>query len=101
MTGRSRDTRETRGRGGRSSRGADETIVFDPPPRRGSGGGGGRRGRDDEGGGRRGRGDEGGGRVRLMDLCSDWLSMIVAIRQVADPTLDAESIRNRTLELKS
>jgi type VI secretion system protein ImpK len=36
-----------------------------------------------------------------MDLCSDWLSMIVAIRQIADPTLDADSIRNRTLELKS
>jgi type VI secretion system protein ImpK len=36
-----------------------------------------------------------------MDLCSDWLSMIVALRQVADPNLEAALIRNRALELKS
>lgn len=39
--------------------------------------------------------------MRLLDLCSDWLSMIVALRQVADPTLDAEKIRTRSLELKA
>lgn len=87
-------SRDTRGRGGRSARGADETIVFDPPSRRG--GGGGRRGGRDDGG------REGGeGRARLMDLCIDWLSMIVAMRQVADPSLSADAIRTRTLELKS
>ena len=94
MTLRGEGSRGTRARRGRSSRGADETIVFDPPPRRG---GGGRRG----GGRDEGDGEGGGGRARLMDLCSDWLSMIVAIRQVADPTLDAALIRTRTLELKA
>src|SRR5262249_36809636 len=66
--------------------------------RRGGGGGGGRRGRDrddDNGNG------DGGSRIRLVDLCSDWLSMIVAIRQGADPSLDPQAIRNRTLELKA
>jgi type VI secretion system protein ImpK len=81
--------RGTRGRGGRSSRGGDETIIFDPPPRRG---GGGRRSSEGE--------PPGGSRVRLVDLSSDWLSMIVAIRSSTDGRLDANLIRNRTLELK-
>src|SRR5262249_5073494 len=80
--------RGTRGRGGRSSRGGDETIIFDPPQRRG-------------GGGRRAEGEPpGGGRVRLVDLCSDWLGMIVAIRSSTDGRLDANLIRQRTLDLK-
>jgi len=80
--------RGARGRGGRSSRGGDETVIFDPPPRRG-------------GGSRRSEGEPpGGGRVRLVDLCSDWLSMIVVIRSSTDGRLDANLMRTRTLELK-
>lgn len=93
---------ETRGR--RRNEGADETVIFDPPPRRsGRGGGNG----DDEGGGRSrrrgrgGRGDEGGSRARLVDLCSDWLSMIVALRHAPDPNLDANLIRTRAIEFKT
>lgn len=98
MRGSDRDRRDTRGRSRRQEP-ADETIIFDPPPR---GGGGGRGGR----GGRRGRGDDGNGNggdrgVRLVDLCSDWLSMVVALRQAPSPDLDAGLIRTRSLELKA
>ncbi|MEO5618519.1 MAG: DotU family type IV/VI secretion system protein [Candidatus Eisenbacteria bacterium] len=88
-----RDPHDTRGRSRRSSAGADETVIFDPPPR-----GGGRSGK----GGKRCRGDAGdGGGVRLVDLCSDWLSMVVALRQAPSPNLDANLIRTRALELKA
>ncbi len=96
-----------RGRSRRSA-GADETVVFEPT--RGGGGGGGRGGGgddDDRGrrrGGRRGRGrgdDDGGSRARLVDLCSDWLSLVVALRHAPDPNLDGNVIRNRALELKA
>lgn len=100
---------EFRGRGRRSA-GADETVVFEPT-RGGGGGSRGGRGRggddDDDGGRRRGRrgrgrgGDDGGGKARLVDLCSDWLSMVVALRHAPDPNLDANVIRNRALELKA
>ncbi len=94
MRGRTGVSRDRRARGGRSSRGADETLVFEPPSRRG--GGGGRRGGRDNGG------REGGdGRARLLDLCSDWLSMIVALRQASGAALGADTIRTRTLELKA
>lgn len=92
-----RDRHDARGRSRRSD-GADETVIFDPPPR---GGGGGRSGK----GGKRGRGDngngEGSGRIRLVDLCSDWLSMVVALRQAPSPNLDANLIRTRATELKA
>ncbi len=94
-----RERRDTRGRRRRGADAADETVIFDPPPRASGGGGGGRGGR----GSRRGRdGDEGnGGRARLVDLCSDWLGMVVALRQAPSPDLDANLIRTRALELKS
>lgn len=91
--------RDTRGRN-RNREAADETVIFDPPPRGSSGGGGGRGGR----GGKRGRGGDGNGNergARLVDLCSDWLSMVVALRQAPSPDLDAGLIRSRSLELKS
>jgi len=98
MRGSSRDRSDVRGRSRRQDS-ADETIIFDPPPR---GGGGGRGGK----GGRRGRGGDGNGNggdrgVRLVDLCSDWLSMVVALRQAPSPDLDATLIRTRSLELKA
>jgi len=101
---------EFRGRKRRPA-GADETVVFEPTRGGGSRGGGGRGGDDDDDdrgrrrGGRRGRGrggdDGGAGRARLVDLCSDWLSLVVALRHAPDPNLDANVIRNRALELKA
>jgi type VI secretion system protein ImpK len=97
MRGSGRDRHDTRGRSRRGNDGADETVIFDPPPRSSGGGRGGK-------GGKRGRGDNGGGdsgRTRLVDLCSDWLSMAVALRQAPSPNLDANLIRTRALELKA
>ena len=96
MSRSGRDRHDTRGRSRRKDA-ADETVIFDPPPR----GGGSRGGK----GGKRGRGDNGSGgdsgRIRLVDLCSDWLSMVVALRQAPSPNLDANLIRTRALELKA
>lgn len=38
--------------------------------------------------------------MRLVDLCADWLGMVVALRQAPSPNLDANLIRARAAELK-
>jgi len=100
MRGRIGSPRDIRGRSRRGSEGADETVIFDPPPR-GGGGSGGRSGRAEDAAATVRGAEVGSGRTRLVDLCSDWLAMIVALRQAPDPNLDANLIRNRAVELKS
>jgi type VI secretion system protein ImpK len=83
MSGKGGRSSRDASRGGRSARagggrGILETLAFEGPSRKA----------------------QPPARARMLDLCADWFSMVVALRQ-AGALADAAAIRTRALELKS